>query len=144
MFQPGDWVWIHLRKERFPQDRKSKLQQRGDGPFEIIEKIGDNAYKLDLQGKYGVSSTFNMADLSPYDGLSDDSWSNPLQEGEDDKDIMADPLRVPIGLITRSKSKKIRETFIGFVQRWWNNNSSPKEDPNEDLILNYICVIFDP
>src|SRR5215813_235279 len=37
-FEPGDWVWVHLRKERFPQQRKSKLLPRGDGPFQILEK----------------------------------------------------------------------------------------------------------
>ena len=25
VFQPDDWVWVHMRKERFPNQRKSKL-----------------------------------------------------------------------------------------------------------------------
>ena len=33
IFQPGDWVWVHMRKERFPENRKSKLNPRGDGRF---------------------------------------------------------------------------------------------------------------
>ena len=65
-FQPGDLVWIHMRKERFPSKRKSKLMPRSDGPFEILEKVGPNAYKVDLPGDYGVSATFNVSDLSPY------------------------------------------------------------------------------
>ncbi|OWM75173.1 hypothetical protein CDL15_Pgr010266 [Punica granatum] len=32
-FEPGDWVWVHFRKERFSSQRKSKLNPRGDGPF---------------------------------------------------------------------------------------------------------------
>jgi len=36
VFQPGDWVWVHKRKERFPAHRKSKLQPRGDGPFQYM------------------------------------------------------------------------------------------------------------
>ncbi|XP_019059089.1 PREDICTED: uncharacterized protein LOC104822532 [Tarenaya hassleriana] len=32
IFEPGDWVWIHMRKERFPKERKSKLMPRGVGP----------------------------------------------------------------------------------------------------------------
>ena len=29
VFQPGDWVWVHMRKERFPKQRKSRgLGQR--------------------------------------------------------------------------------------------------------------------
>jgi hypothetical protein len=36
---------------------------QGDGPFQIIEMINDNAYKVDLPGEYGVSATFNVADV---------------------------------------------------------------------------------
>jgi len=47
-FQPGDLLWIHMRKERFPSKRRSKIMPRFDGPFEILEQIGPNAYKVDL------------------------------------------------------------------------------------------------
>ncbi|PKI59295.1 hypothetical protein CRG98_020315 [Punica granatum] len=52
IFEPGDWVWLHMRKERFPAQRGSKLLPRGDGPFQVLERINDNAYKLDLPGEY--------------------------------------------------------------------------------------------
>jgi len=86
VFQPGDLVWVHLRKERFPSKRKTKLMPRADGPFEILERVNDNAYKVNLPGDYGVSATFNVADLSPY--LEDDHLpnlrANSSQQGEDD------------------------------------------------------------
>jgi len=66
IFQPGDLVWIHLRKERFPAQQKTKLMPRADSPFEVLERINDNAYKVDLPGEYGLSTTFNVTDLSPY------------------------------------------------------------------------------
>jgi len=28
----GDWVWLHLRKDKFPTKRKSKLSPRVDSP----------------------------------------------------------------------------------------------------------------
>jgi len=86
VFHPGDLVWVHLRKERFPSKRKSKLMPRADGPFEVLERISDNAYKINLPGDYGVSATFNVADLSPYfeDGHLDNLRANSSQQGEDD------------------------------------------------------------
>jgi hypothetical protein len=36
---------------------------RADGPFKILEKINDNAYKLKLHQEFGVSHTFNISDL---------------------------------------------------------------------------------
>jgi hypothetical protein len=62
---------------------------RVDGPFKIIEKINDNAYKLELPLEFGVSPTFNILDLRPYLGEEDEleSMMTPIQEGEDDEDI---------------------------------------------------------
>ncbi|KAH9780667.1 hypothetical protein KPL71_008166 [Citrus sinensis] len=81
VFQPGDWVWVHMRKERFPAQRRSKLVPRGDGPFQVVARINDNAYKLDLRGEYNGSATFNVSDLSPFD-VGEDSRMNPFEEGE--------------------------------------------------------------
>ncbi|KAH9648161.1 WD REPEATS REGION domain-containing protein [Citrus sinensis] len=66
VFQPGDWVWVHMRKERFPAQMRSKLLPKGDGPFQVVARINDNAYKLDLPGEYNVSATFNVSDLYPF------------------------------------------------------------------------------
>ncbi|XP_013616730.1 PREDICTED: uncharacterized protein LOC106323107 [Brassica oleracea var. oleracea] len=30
IFEPGEWVWLHMRQERFPNQRSSKLKPRGD------------------------------------------------------------------------------------------------------------------
>ena len=39
---------------------------RANGPFEVLERVNDNAWKFNLPRDYGVSTTFNVADLSPY------------------------------------------------------------------------------
>jgi len=59
---------------------------RADDPFEVLEGINDNAYKVDLPGEYRVSTTFNVADLSPYleDDYPEDLRVNSLPEGEND------------------------------------------------------------
>jgi hypothetical protein len=76
IFEEGDLVWIHLRKDRFPQERNSKLKPRGDGPFKVLKRINDNAYVIDIPtSKYLVSNTFNVADLTPYHGDDGDSES---------------------------------------------------------------------
>jgi hypothetical protein len=85
-FAPGDLVWLHLRKERFPDLRKSKLMPRADGPFKVLKKINENAYKLDLLADFGVSPRFNIADLKPYLG-EEQSRMTQMQEGEVDMDI---------------------------------------------------------
>lgn len=65
VFKPNDWVWVHMHKETFPFQRKSKLQLRRDSPFQMIARINDNTYKIDFSGKYNVSATFKVFDLCP-------------------------------------------------------------------------------
>ncbi|GJY78208.1 hypothetical protein Tco_0484009 [Tanacetum coccineum] len=62
----GHLVWIRLGKYHFPAGRFGKLQPRAEGPFQLLKRINDNAYKFDLPNTYNVSATFNVADLSPY------------------------------------------------------------------------------
>jgi hypothetical protein len=96
-FEPGDLVWLHLRKERFPNLRKFKLMPRADGPFKLLKKINENAYKLDLPTDFGVSPTFNIADLKTYLGEEDEleSRTTQIKEGEDDVDINTSDTSTP-------------------------------------------------
>jgi len=77
-----------LRKERFPIERKSKLQPRGHEPFQVLERINCNIYKLDLPSEYGnISPTLNVVDLALFDvGNELDSRTNPFVEGGNDRD----------------------------------------------------------
>ena len=74
---------MHTSKERFPAQRRFKLLPRGDGPFQVLKLINDNAYKLDLPGEYNVSATFNVTDLSPFD-VGDNLRTNHFQEEGND------------------------------------------------------------
>jgi hypothetical protein len=81
---------------------------RAAGPFKILPKINDNAYKLDLPPDFGVSPSFNISDLRPYLGEEDEmpSRTTSMQEGEDDEDINTSATIIPsieiLGPITRS------------------------------------------
>ena len=80
VFEPGDLVWVHLRKERISNQQKTKLQPRGDGSFQVLERYNDNACKIHLLSSLGnVSPSFNVADLSPFDIA--DSRANPFEQG---------------------------------------------------------------
>ncbi|KAK1608591.1 hypothetical protein QYE76_032264 [Lolium multiflorum] len=94
VFEEGDLVWIHLRKERFPQERNSKLKPRGDGPFKVLKRINNNAYVIDIPtSKYLVSNTFNVSDLSPYHGDEEEQESRTtLSQGGE---MMRGGLRTP-------------------------------------------------
>ncbi|KAL4633166.1 hypothetical protein ACB092_04G102600 [Castanea dentata] len=147
LFESSNWVWVHMRKERFTARKWSKLHPRGDGPFQVLERINDNAYKLDLPSEYNISATFNVSDLSPFDA-GDDSRTNPFEERGNDENQQAfkDPLHIPVGPIIRARSKKIKEALNGLIQETWADSNAghsklgPKED--EDIFSYFGAAIF--
>jgi hypothetical protein len=82
-------VWMHLSKDHFPTLRRSKLMPHAAGPFKVLTKINDNAYILDLPAEFGVSTSFNVADLKLYVGEDEElpSRTTSVLEGVDDEDI---------------------------------------------------------
>jgi hypothetical protein len=118
--EPGDLVWLHLRKDRFPELRKSKLMSRAADLFKFFTKINDNAYKLELTPEFGVSSRFNISDLRPYLGEEDEipSRTTSIEEGEDDEDINAPTTIIPsieiLGPITRSRAQQLNYQVNSF------------------------------
>ncbi|GKV07012.1 hypothetical protein SLEP1_g18825 [Rubroshorea leprosula] len=128
VFEPGDWVWLHMRKERFLAQRRSKLLPRGDGPFQVLERINGNAYKLDLPGEYNVSATFNVIDLSPFDAV-DNLRTNPFQEEGNDVNpglTVKDSIQVPVGPVTRARAKKFKEALNELIREIWTQANSWK------------------
>lgn len=123
-------MWLHLRSDRFPQRRGSKLAPRGDGPFRVLEKINDNAYRLELPGEYTVSHTFNVADLEIFHvGDTEAMGTAPFQEGENDEDIELVTAPKPVAHgpenvpfipdrpMTRSRSRFLHNKFNTFVDK---------------------------
>jgi hypothetical protein len=129
-FEPDDLVWLHLRKERFPDLRMSKLMPRADDPFKVLEKINENAYKLDLPADFEVSPTFNIADLKPYLGEEDELESRVthMQEGEDDVDINTSDTSTPTHNqiscpITRARACQLNNQVSSFLTSYLDNRN---------------------
>nr|GEY65964.1 putative multidrug resistance protein [Tanacetum cinerariifolium] len=74
------------------QDEEAKDKKKGKGNNikgnkNKGKKINDNAYKIELLGHYNMSATFDVFDLSPYFGESDDEENSRMsfsQAGEED------------------------------------------------------------
>jgi len=60
----GDFVMACIRPERLPKHSHKKLHAQAMSPHQIIRKLECNAYVLDLSDNLGISSIFNVEDLT--------------------------------------------------------------------------------
>jgi len=62
-FEVGDFVMARIQPERLPRNSLKKLHACAMGPYQIIRKLGPNAYVLDLPDSLEISPIFNVEDL---------------------------------------------------------------------------------
>lgn len=84
LFQPGDLVWVVLTKDRLPAHEYNKLRSRKIGPVKVLERINQNAYRLELPDHIKTANVFNVKYLFKFKGDNDeqDSEANLLLPGE--------------------------------------------------------------
>ena len=63
-FQVGDKVWLSTANLNMPTGISRKLTQKQIGPFPIIEKVTQGAYKLKLPRHMKIHPVINVSSLS--------------------------------------------------------------------------------
>ena len=84
------------------------MDPRGDGPFQVLERIRNNTYKIGLPGEYLVSATFNV-DVDSRTNLFEKGRIGASKEEE---------LKLPMGPVTRPLAKKLKYAFQTFVSQF--------------------------
>ncbi|GKA18805.1 putative reverse transcriptase domain-containing protein [Tanacetum coccineum] len=99
--------------------KKGKLAPRFVGPFEIIEKVGPVAYRLDLPEELnGVHDTFHVSNLKKC--LADPTLQVPLDEIRvyAKLNFVEEPLE--------REFKKLKRSRIAIVKVRWNSKRGPE------------------
>ena len=79
-FNVGDKVLLKLTPQIWKQIA-SKTRHRGlipkyDGPFEVVKRVGEVAYRLKLSERLKIHRTFHVSFLKPYFADADDPDKN--------------------------------------------------------------------
>ena len=123
-FQVGDKVLLKVSpwKGLLRFGKKGKLSPRFIGPFEIQERIGPVAYKLDLPPELSaIHDTFHVSNLKKC--LSEEAMVLSLKEVQ-----INDQLRIiekPIEILDQ-EIKQLRRSKIPIVKVRWNSKHGPE------------------
>ncbi|GJS89667.1 putative reverse transcriptase domain-containing protein [Tanacetum coccineum] len=118
-FSVGDYVLLKVSpwKGVVRFGKKEKLAPRFVGPFEIVEKMGPMAYRLDLLEELnGVHDTFHVSNLKKY--LADPTLQVPLDEIRVDAKLNF--VEEPVEILER-EFKKLKRSRIAIVKVRWNS-----------------------
>ena len=146
ILQPGDFVWVHFRKERFARHRKNKLDDRGDGPFKVLQRLNNNSYVVELPDNFGgTSATFNIKDLKLYNYQKPleteplDSRSNHFRLGGNDGNRGSqDPLTQMDRPLTRAQRKRRDMELNSLIQLHFEEESFKPMEHKSYMVLSYI------
>nr|GEX83630.1 putative reverse transcriptase domain-containing protein [Tanacetum cinerariifolium] len=108
--------------KRKPMEFQGKLNPRYVGPFKLLERVGDVAYKLNLPKELSrVHNTFHVSNLKkchadeplavPLDGLHFDDKLHFVEE--------------PVEIMDR-EVKRLKQSQIPLVKVRWNSKQGPK------------------
>lgn len=89
-FGVGDWVLLSSKNLRFKVGTP-KLLPRWVGPFQVVKRVGTQAYELDLPARWRIHDVFHVSNLERYrrDGSMQPPPPAEVLEGEDEYEVEA-------------------------------------------------------
>ncbi|GKF75352.1 hypothetical protein Tco_0224796 [Tanacetum coccineum] len=103
-------------------DLKRKLKPRYVGPFKVLEKVGEVAYKLDLPEELSrVHNTFHVSNLKKC--YADEPLAIPLDGLH--FDVKLQFVEEPIEIMDR-EVKRLKRSGIPLVKVQWNSKRGPE------------------
>ncbi|GJZ24883.1 putative reverse transcriptase domain-containing protein [Tanacetum coccineum] len=142
-FSVGDYVLLKVSpwKGVVRFGKKGKLAPRFVGTFEIVEKVGPVAYRLDLPEELsGVHDTFHVSNLKKC--LADPTLQVPLDDIRVDAKLNFVEELVEI---LEREFKKLKRSRIAIVKVRWNSKRGPEFtwEREDQMKLKYrICLVM--
>jgi transposase InsO family protein len=105
-FVPGQWVWLRLLHRPVASLQvtgRGKLGPKFFGPYQVLQRVGDVAYKLSLPAGARIHDVFHVGLLKPFHGDPPEQLPvlPPLQNGR----VLVAPEKVLKGRIARGRQQ---------------------------------------
>jgi len=128
-FEVGDWVYLRLqpyRQKTMAVRKNLKLSPRFFGPFQVVQRIGQVAYKLDLPSSARVHPIFHVSCLKKKLGHKITPLAT-LPPVDDKGEILPEPELIQDRRSTKQRGRAITEVLIHWT------GTSAEEDSWESL-----------
>ncbi|KAD3066571.1 hypothetical protein E3N88_34451 [Mikania micrantha] len=141
-FQVGDFVLLKVSpwKGVIRFRKRGKLSPRFIGPFKIIARVGEVAYRLELPEELsGIHNTFHVSYLRKC--LADEFAYVPLEDIEIDDKL--NYVEKPVAILDR-KVKQLRNKSLSQVKvQWKNRTGSEITWESENEMRKYYPFLFE-
>ncbi|KAI3707162.1 hypothetical protein L6452_25431 [Arctium lappa] len=132
-FQVGDKVMLKISpwKGVVRFRKRGKLSPRYIGPYKIIKRVGEVAYKLELPEELqGIHNTFHVSNLRKC--LADESTEVTLKDVKVDNTLSY--IEEPEAIVDR-KVRKLRNKEITLVKVQWRHHRGPEAtwEPEKEM-----------
>lgn len=121
-FKVGDLMLAHLKKERIPKGKYTKMMMKNIGPCRVVHKFGPNAYEIELSLGVAISPIFNVFDLYPYKSflvVGSDAGTTTTKNDDWVKELPpSQPMKLDCILDTKEVKKTRRKTYKEYLIKW--------------------------
>ena len=112
-FRRGEEAFLRLHHGyQIPSVTSKKIGQQYVGPFRILERIGKQAYRLDIPAHWRVHPVFSLAQLEPAPP-GPDPFHRPMPEHPDSVFVEGDTAEWKSYVVERLLNKRVRRTGRG-------------------------------
>ncbi|KAD4179851.1 hypothetical protein E3N88_28442 [Mikania micrantha] len=141
-FQVGDFVLLKVSpwKGVIRFRKQGKLGPRFIGPFKIIARVGEVAYRLELPEELsGIHNTFHVSYLRKC--LADESAYIPLEDIEIDNRL--NYVERSVAIIDRKVKQLRNKTLSQVMVQWKNRTGSEVTWESENEMRKYYLFLFE-
>ena len=118
--QIGDWVWLKLQcyiQTSVSSRGIMKLEPKYFGPFLILDKVGQVAYKLAFPAKAMIHPAVHISQLKSFHGqLPQQPYFCKWMRG-----IIIDPVLTPYKILAGRKAKRQKRPIVQYLVQWVNH-----------------------
>ena len=122
VFEEGELVIKHLRKEIFHRGTYKKLKYKKVEPCRILRKNSESAYKQELLENLDISLIFNVVDLYEFhEGENNDEEGTPYEWKQ--QPLVKIIEEVEESLATRVGKKTRQMKYLEYLIKWKNRGN---------------------